>query len=155
MNLTRNLRIESIARLQPPAPLVASPQQSVRQAVQLMQEHRMGCVCVCDNERLLGIFTERDLLKRVLGPGRPLSLTLRECMTPDPVTVKASEPVAAALRLMQLGGYRHLPVINENGRPIGILSVKRIVRYLVEHFPSTVYNLPPDPEGIQREREGA
>ncbi len=56
---------------------------------------------------------------------------------------------------MQTRGYRHLPVIDGNGRPQGVLSVKQIVHYIVEHFPATVYNLPPDPNVVQQEREGA
>jgi CBS domain-containing protein len=76
-------------------------------------------------------------------------------MTFDPVVVRAKESVGTALRRMQEGGYRHLPVVDEAGQPVGMLSVKHIVRYLVEHFPSTIYNLPPDPGGIQQEREGA
>jgi predicted transcriptional regulator len=56
---------------------------------------------------------------------------------------------------MEEGGYRHLPVVDECSRVVGILSVKRIVHYLVEHFPNTVYNLPPDPNAVQQQREGA
>jgi CBS domain-containing protein len=56
---------------------------------------------------------------------------------------------------MVSGGYRHLPVVDEEGRPVGVLSVKQIMHYLVEHFPSTVYNLPPDPRVVPQEREGA
>ena len=59
------------------------------------------------------------------------------------------------IRRMEQGGYRHLPVVDEANRPVGILSVRRIVHYLVEHFPSTVYNLPPDPRTFPQEREGA
>jgi CBS domain-containing protein len=56
---------------------------------------------------------------------------------------------------MEEGGYRHLPVVDERERPVGILSVKRIIRYLVEHFPTTVYNLPPDPQAVPKNPEGA
>jgi predicted transcriptional regulator len=57
---------------------------------------------------------------------------------------------------MQAGGYRHLPVVDENRRPVGMLSAKRIVSYLVEHFPATVFNLPPDPDNNHpSEPEGA
>ena len=55
---------------------------------------------------------------------------------------------------MEEGGYRHLPVVDERG-PVGVLSVKRIVHYLVEHFPTTVYNLPPDPAVVPQQAEGA
>ncbi len=155
MDLAKNLKIESVSRLLPPPPLVLNPNHAVRQAIALMQEHRMGCVLVCEGRQLMGIFTERDLLKRVLGPGKPLSLTLKECMTPAPVSVEMKDSVGVALRRMQEGGYRHLPVVDETGQPVGILSVKRIVHYLVEHFPSAIYNLPPDPDVVQQEREGA
>jgi CBS domain-containing protein len=155
MDLARNLKIESVSRLQPPPPLTLSPQHTIRQAVAAMQAQRVGCVLVCDGPQLVGIFTERDLLKRVVAAGKPLSFSLKECMTPHPVTVQLKESVGTALRRMQEGGYRHLPVVDEAGRPVGMLSVKRLMRYVVEHFPSTVYNLPPDPDVIQQEREGA
>ena len=76
-------------------------------------------------------------------------------MTPHPVVVDRKEPVGAVIRRMEEGGYRHLPVVDEGGHVVGILSVKRIVHYLVEHFPATIYNLPPDPGVVQQEREGA
>ncbi len=155
MDLAKNLKIESVSRLMPAEPLMLSPQQTVRQAVSLMQEQRSGCVLVCQERRVVGIFTERDLLKRVLGPGKPLGITLAECMTADPVTVQRHDSVAAAMRRMQEGGYRHLPVVDEMGGAVGILSVKRIVHYLVEYFPKLIPNQPPDPGVVQLEREGA
>jgi CBS domain-containing protein len=76
-------------------------------------------------------------------------------MTPCPVVVHRKDSVGAAIRKMEEGGYRHLPVVDEADRLVGVLAVKQIVRYLVEHFPGTIYNLPPDPHVIQQEREGA
>ena len=126
------------------------------EAVALMRQQRVGCVLVCrDDEQLVGIFTERDLMRRVLAAGMPLTVPVALCMTPDPVVVHPKEPIGAAVRRMEEGGYRHLPVVDEAGRPVGVLSVKRIVHYLVEHFPSTIYNLPPDPDVVPLEREGA
>jgi CBS domain-containing protein len=76
-------------------------------------------------------------------------------MTPNPTIVHPKDSVAFALKRMEEGGYRHLPVVDEAGQPVGVLSVKRIVHYLVEHFPATVYNLPPDPGAVPLEPEGA
>ncbi len=87
-------------------------------------------------------------MRRVLAAGKPLTSPISEFMTPDPECVHSKEPVAAAVRRMEEGSYRHLPVVDEAGRPTGVLSVKRIVHYLVEHFPATVYNLPPDPDAV-------
>jgi len=155
MELARNLLVESVEQLHPAAPLCLGPDASVRDAVDLMRRHRVGCVLVCQADRLLGIFTERDLLRRVLAPGRPLGVTLQECMTDEPVVVHRTESIGAAIRRMEEGGYRHLPVVDGSGRPVGVLSVKRIVQYLVEHFPSTIHCLPPDPQEYPRRPEGA
>jgi len=155
MELARNLLVESVERLQPAPPLCLGHDAPVRDAVELMRRHRVGCVLVCQGGRLLGIFTERDLLRRVLAPGLPLSTSLRDCMTTEPVVVHRTESVRAAIRRMEEGGYRHLPVVDGSGRPVGVLSVKRIVQYLVEHFPTTIHCLPPDPQEYPRQPEGA
>jgi CBS domain-containing protein len=155
MDLARNLKVESISRLEPRAPVQVRPHQTVAEAVALMRQNRVGCVLVCDAGKLAGIFTERDLMRRVLAVGKPLSLPVADVMTAQPVAVHLKQAIGVAVQHMQEGGYRHLPVVDENGQAVGILSVKRIIRYLVEHFPGTVYNLPPDPGAVQQEREGA
>jgi CBS domain-containing protein len=155
MELARNLKVECVCRLRPTAPLHIAPDQTVRDAVTLMQQHRVGCLLVCREGRVVGILTERDVVRHVLARGLPLSIPVAEAMTPDPVTVNPKEPIRAAVRRMEEGGYRHLPVVDEAGRPLGVLSVKRIIHYLVEHFPATIYNQPPDPNGYPPKAEGA
>jgi CBS domain-containing protein len=155
MDLARNLKVESVSRLQPAPALQVRPSQTVAEAIALMREQRTGCVLICEQGQLVGIFTERDLMRRVLATGKPLTLTLAEVMTPAPVVVQTKQAIGVAIHQMQEGGYRHLPVVDELGKPVGMLSVKRIIRYLVEHFPGAVYNLPPDPGAVQQEREGA
>jgi CBS domain-containing protein len=155
MELAKSLKIESVNRLSMSRPVMVSPRDSVRQAVALMQQHRIGCVVVIEQDRLVGIFTERDLLKRIVAPGKPLSLTLAETMTREPVTVRTTDSICTAMRRMTEGGYRHLPVLDPQDRLVGVLSVRRIVRYLVEHFPQTVYNQPPDPNAVPKDRDGA
>jgi len=156
MDLARNLKIDSVSRLQPTPPRHVAPTQTVAEAVALMHREAVGCLLVVDKgQKVVGIFTERDLMRRVLAPGKPLSLSVASCMTPHPVTVNPKDPIGVAVKRMEEGGYRHLPVVDESGRPLGVLSVKRIVHYLVEHFPATVHNLPPDPGGVSLEREGA
>ena len=156
MELARNLKSESVCRLHPTPPWSVRPEQSVAEAVALMRQQRVGCVLVCRGDgRLAGLFTERDLMRRVLAVGLPLAVPVGTCMTRAPVTVSPREPIAAAVRRMEEGGYRHLPVVDPEGRPLGVLSVKRIVHYLAEHFPTTVYNLPPDPNVVPLAPEGA
>lgn len=145
MELSRNLKIESVGRLQPTPPREIDAGRTVGEAVEELRQHRVGCVLVTDGGLLVGIFTERDLLTKVLAAGVRLDAPLKQCMTPNPVTVSPRDPIRVAIQRMQDGGYRHLPVVDDENRPVGVLSAKRIVRYLVEHFPATVYNHPPDP----------
>ena len=72
-----------------------------------------------------------------------------------PATIPATATVAEAIRSMAEGGYRHLPMVDQDGRPTGVVAVNGIVHYLVDHFPATVYNLPPNPRPTTKEREGA
>lgn len=154
MDIARNLKIDSVLRLQPTPPWHVAPAQAVAEAVALMREKSVGCVLVCVDRKMVGIFTERDLLRRVMAPGKPLSAPVADSMTPRPVSVHPKDPIATAIRRMEEGGYRHLPVVVDD-KPVGILSVKRIVHYLVEHFPATVYNLPPEFHRCFPRREGA
>jgi CBS domain-containing protein len=154
MDLARNLKVESVSRLTPSPPWHVTPDQTVAEAAQLMREKSVGCVLVCVDRKIVGIFTERDLMRRVMAPGKPLSSAVADAMTPNPVTLHPKDSIAVAIRRMEEGGYRHLPVVVDD-RPVGVLSVKRIVHYLVEHFPATVYNLPPDTHTVPPKREGA
>lgn len=107
-----------------------------------------------DQERLVGIFTERDAVRRMADQAS-LDVPVREAMSPDPVTVTSCESVETAIRKMSAGGYRHLPVLDADGRPTGMLNVANILHYLVEDFPQYVYNLPPVPHHTVQQREGA
>jgi|SRR5262245_2816282 len=143
MELARNLRKDPVSRLDPSPPWSVERSATVADAVGLMRRENVGCVLVCEGGRLAGLFTERDLMCRVLAVGKPLSLPVAEVMTPDPVTVLPRDPIRVAVRKMKAGGHRHLPVVDDDSRPVGLLSVKRVVRYLVEHYPAAVYNQPP------------
>src|SRR3981081_1142666 len=108
MDLTRKLKSETVSRLFPSQPLLIQATQPVADAVKLMREKKVGCVLVCEQSRIVGIFTESDLLRRVLSQGRRLDTPMQECMTPDPVTVHPKDSISCAIKCMQKGGYRHL-----------------------------------------------
>ncbi len=104
-------------------PLILAPTATIRYACQCMRERRVGAVLVAENERrLLGIFTGRDAVCRALAEGKaPNVTTLEDVMTHNPDTMPSGTTAIEALRLMQDGGYRHLPVIDD-GRIVGIVS---------------------------------
>jgi CBS domain-containing protein len=104
----------------------AGPDDMVRAAVRSMAEHVCGSILVMEGERLVGIFTERDLLMRVTAAGLDLDRTkLRQVMTRDPDTIDADAPVREAIRRMDEFSYRYLPVI-EDGRVIGVVSTRHL-----------------------------
>ncbi len=154
MELSRNLRKDSVSRLEPTPPRQIEQTRPVGEAIELMRRERVGCLLVCNKGKLVGVFTERDLIHRILGTGRALTVPMVECMTSDPVTIQRKDTIRVAMKRMQAGGYRHLPVVDDNNIPVGVLSVKRIVHYLVEHFPASVYNQPPEQQPPSN-REGA
>jgi CBS domain-containing protein len=145
MELARNLKIDSVSRLEPAQPLVLERTATITAAVAALRAHGGGCILVCEGPKLVGVFTERDLLRRVIACGHDWNAPVDTVMTPDPVTVEMKDPIRVAVRHMEKGGYRNVPVVDDAGRPVGVLSVMRIVHYLVEHFPVAVYNLPPNP----------
>lgn len=155
VELARNLRVESVSRLDPTPAHAVEDREPVAAAVELMRQENVGCVLVTRAGKLVGLFTDRDLLVRVLATGLPLSAPMAECLTPNPVVVHPKDPVQTALKKMEKGGYRHLPVVDDQTRPVGVLSVRRVMHYLVEHFPALVYNHPPDPTHYPNAPEGA
>lgn len=155
MELARNLRSDPVMRLEPSSPRMVGRACSVGDAVALMRKEQIGCVLVTDAGALAGIFTERDLMGRVLAVGKSLDTPIDEVMTPQPETVHPRDSVRAAVRRMKSGGHRHLPIVDDDHRPVGVVSAKRIVRYLVEHYPAAVYCQPPDPTAHPAEAEGA
>jgi CBS domain-containing protein len=134
---------EPIRVLNPRTPLTVTPTATVRDAIRIMREHHIGCLLVVEGERLVGILTERDLLLKM--ETADLSEPVTGLMTGDPETLEPDDPIVWALNRMSVGGYRHVPLVDRDGRPVGILSVKDIVHYIVALFPNEVLTLPPDP----------
>lgn len=145
---------ETIDAVYPAPPLVVAPSMPIRDVLALLKAERTGSLLVCDANRLVGIFTERDAVK-LMARGADLTAPVSDVMTPDPITVRAGSSLGAAIRKMSDGGYRRLPIVDAKNIPLGMVKVSGIVRYLVEHFPQAVYNLPPEPNVVMQQREGA
>jgi CBS domain-containing protein len=114
--------------------LALAPQTTVRAAAELMAKGKIGAVMVVEQGRLIGIFTERDALFRVIASGLDASTTqLADVMTVAPKTVAPNDSYGYALVLMQEGGFRHAPVV-ENDKPIGIVSSRNAMDPELEDF---------------------
>lgn len=105
-------------------PLIGRGAETVRKATAMMAEHACSSILICEGERLQGIFTERDLLVRVVAAGLdPDKTTLAEVMSADPDTIDGNEPVIEAIRRMDEFNFRHLPVMVD-GKVAGVVSLR-------------------------------
>ena len=146
---------QPVRGLDPHQPVCVQANTTLREAVEAMNRVKAGCVLVVGSERLVGILTERDILRHVVGK-LGLEQPVSAVMTKNPETVGMDHGIAYALHKMHVGGYRHVPIIDAGGRPVGIISVRDIVGFIVSLFPSAVLNVPPEPElGIPRTPGGA
>ena len=116
--------------------LAAPPAASVSDAAKLMAKKNVGAILVVEDTHLVGIFTERDAVFRVIAHGRDAKTTLlRDVMTADPETLDPTRSYGHALLLMQEHGFRHVPVV-ENGHPVGIVSSRNAMDPELEEFVS-------------------
>jgi CBS domain-containing protein len=145
---------DKVAVLGPAEPVCLRESATVQEAVERMLAHRQAGVLVVDADgRLIGIFTERDVLTRVVGQARDARRTaLGEVMTRDPEALRPGDRVAYAVHSMSVAGYRTVPLVDVAGRPLGVVTVSDVIRWLAGLFPEAVLNLPPG-DAVKRPHE--
>ena len=153
VDLELNLTTESVELASPAPPFCVAPQTPRRAVVQQLKAEGRGSVLVCRDDVLVGIFTERDALG-VMARGGSLDAPVETVMVRNPATLDAKATVADAVERMASGGYRRLPIIDVERRPVGVVQASGIVHYLAEHFPQTIYNQPPVSHPGAQDREG-
>ncbi len=149
------LRAEPLSKVGYRKIVAVAPGDTVAEAIAVMQAEHVGSALVCESGRLVGMLTERHVLRKLAHGAAALNDHVDSCMIRDPQTVHPDDSVASAICKMQQDGHRRLPVIDWDGTPLGLLSMRRIMQFMAEHFPSAVYNLPPRPDQFATQREGA
>ena len=136
---------DTVRLLAPSEPLKLAPDATVQDAIMMMVANRRAAVVVVDGgDKLTGIFTERDVLTRIVGEGRdPARTRLADVMTREPEALTPDDRVCHAINRMHNAGYRTVPLVDPDHRPIGIVTVNDVVRWLAEIFPDAVLHLPP------------
>ncbi len=121
----------TVAALRRHDPVVVPSDRKVCDVLASLVLHRDGCAVVVDSDgEVVGVFTERDLIRKVAGVDESLlERPVHEFMTADPVTVELDVPIAFALHEMDVGGYRHVPVV-EDAKPVGLVSIRDIITFL-------------------------
>lgn len=136
---------DTIAALEPAAPICLDETATVAEAITRMLERRQAGVLIVDDDgRLTGIFTERDVLTRVAGAARDAARTrLHDVMTPNPEALSSADRIAYAVHSMSVAGYRTVPLVDADRRPVGVVTVGDVIRWLAHLYPEAVLNLPP------------
>ena len=131
--LEQNLLVDRVSVLDPKKPITIEPEMLVRDVLRLMVDSKIGCLIIVEDGKPIGIFSERDALMKLnvdvskFGD-RPVS----EFMTRSPQTLEANAKLVFALQRMDVGGYRHLPIVDDDGQLEGIVSVRDILQYLAK-----------------------
>ena len=131
---------------------------STNEAIDLLLANKIGAAPVVENEALRGIFSERDVLNKILNNqvGDLDAISVKEFMIADPQTAQPEDTLNTAILHMAQGGYRHVPIVDTENRPLGMVSIRDVISYLVEEFPQEVLTLPPRPvRDAFKAREGA
>lgn len=125
---------DRIERLWPKTPSTVSPETTVAEVLKKMIGETIGCVMIVDKGELVGIFSERDaLMKLNVDAAKAFDKPISQFMTQRPVTLETNDKIAFALHKMNLGGYRHVPILFD-GKLAGVISIRDILRYLTERI---------------------
>jgi CBS domain-containing protein len=128
---------------------------TVRDTIERMREKRQNCALVVGKgTQIVGILTDRDVLRRVVSAPETWDEPVETVMTRAPKTILPDSSTGDALRMMEAGRYRNVPVVNANGVLRGNVTHFAILKFLTDHFAEAVYNLPPDPTNYAQERDG-
>ena len=151
-DVLKETKIHQILR---PKLVMGLPTMTLQEALDLMHSERSGYVVIADeHSKLLGIFTEREVLMNVMRPGVKLSESVQKYMRTDMHPLKKSDTVGQALEYMEKFSIRHVPLLDDFDQVTGILSIRTIVSFLAELFPTGVFNLPPKSDQIHDTIEG-
>lgn len=146
---------DPISSLGLPAPISIGRDASVGAALAAVQRHGQGYVLILENGAPVGIMSEREVLMRIVSRDVKYTENVDKYMSHAPETLTSKDPIASAIRLMNEGGERNIPIVDGAGRAVAVLRTIDIIHFLAETFPAQLLNLPPRPHQMIPEPEGA
>ena len=149
------LLAEPVGQLELSDYLIVTADTTVRETIGRLRELRRNCALVVgQGTHLVGIFTDHDALRRVVNHPETWDQPIETVMTPSPDTLPTDAPTSQALRQMKGKQYGNMPVIGPHGSIRGTVTYYSILKFLTDHFPKAIYNLPPEPDNFASERDG-
>ena len=150
----RRARNDSVTLMQTDDFVCIQPDTPLSEAIEQMKQDEGGCAIICDGEgRIMGIFTERDLLNKVIGKDVDMKSPVSNFMSASVETLTTDATIGDAVRVMNEKSYRNIPLVKD-GRLIGSISVFDVITYLAESYPKETMNLPPVPAQVMDTPEG-
>ena len=147
--------MQPIKHLKVRKPLTLAVGRTVKDAIELMQTKEVACILVTKESKLVGILTERDIITKAIGKGKDFgSMKVEDLMTPNPESFQPEDKIAFVINAMDVGGFRHVPVVDEQNHPLAVVSVKDIIGFIAEHFSEELLNLPPKPMRGTKQQDG-
>jgi CBS domain-containing protein len=147
--------IENLGHLKQTDPVQMDDSATYGEVLGVLQKKRIGSILLCHDGQVTGIFTERDILNKSVLENTPPDTPIKNLMTKKPITIECDKTIGDAIRLMHTKHIRNLPMVDKDGSLVGLLTVGRLIRFLASVFPAEVVNLPPQPNQITTEVEGA
>ena len=132
----------------------APPETSIKDGLALMQTNKAGYIVVAKNKKVVGIFTETDVVQKILDCDVHWEEPINKYMTKDPFVLKPTDSVGKAIELMGEHRFYHIPLVDDQGNLVNVLSVRMLIRFLAEFYPQEIYNLPPRSNQIMETPEG-
>ncbi len=154
MSLEQELESEQVTHLDLSGFSRIAGGATVKEALGRMQKDGRNICLITEQDRLVGILTDRDVLTKIVTRPDKLSGPVNELMTPNPITVKPNTSAKEALWLMQEKHIRNLPVVKDDGTIVGGMTYESIISYLAARYPIEVLNRPPRPDQFPRKQEG-
>jgi CBS domain-containing protein len=146
---------DPISALGLPPPVSIGRTATVGEALRAVQTRGVGYVLVVEDGRPVGIMSETEVLMKVVARDVKYDESVDKYMSHTPETLTEKDPIALAVQLMNEGGERNVPIVDESGRAVAVLRTMDIIHFLAEAFPAQVMNLPPRPHQLIPEPEGA
>ena len=151
---SRKAREDRVSSMETDDYVCIAPATPLQSAIETMKQDEGGCAIVCaEDGSVVGIFTERDLLTKIVGQNADLNAPVSNWMSPVVATLTPEATIGDAVSIMNEKGYRNIPLV-KNGKLVGAISVFDVISYLAESYPETTMNLPPNPDQVMESTDG-
>ncbi len=150
----RNVRKDSVSSMETDDFVCIAPSTPLSEAIEAMKRDEGGCAIICaEDQSVVGIFTERDLLTKIVGQAVDENAPVSQWMSPVVATLTTEATIGEVVAIMNDKGYHNIPIVKD-GKLVGSISVFDVISYLAESYPKTTVNLPPNPDQVMDSEEG-